>query len=425
MKYNLLADVDAYKNCHWKMYAKDVVRTYSYLTARKGPVYWFGLRYYLMKYLTGKVVSLKKIKEAKQLIDNTIGKGVFNTEGWMNLLFKHNGRLPIEIRAAPELNLYESGRPLLTIENTDNEFPWLPSFIETLLVNLWYPTSVATQCCKLLNILNHYSEKTCLKPIGNQLFSNSGMRSASCPEAGSLASAAHLLFFNNTTAPAGIRLLEKYYNRNFGNKAPIGVEHSVITSYGEDNELSSYISCLNTFPELPITIPIDSYNIYYVAEKYFGEDLKDKILNRFGPVYVRPDSGNVIEVLQSITNILANKFGFTVNAKGYKVLNKIRIIQGDGISFNSLPEILESIITNGFSLENYKFGSGGALVHSDVSRDLFGFAQKLSWVRLSSGEKKDVCKNPITDPEKKSLAGRFEEKYKDLTTVFMNGSLTN
>lgn len=366
--YNICAHADFYKNCHYSMFPKNMAYGYSYLSARKGKVLWFGLRYYLIKYLTGNVVTIEKIKEAKELIDNSLGKNVFNLNDWMDILFRYNGKLPVKIKSLNEVNYVNAGIPLLTIENTDCRHPWLSSYLETLLVNVWYPTSVATLARTYKEMLEIYS-RTCEWPQEwlKTALSNSGMRSSACPEAGALASAAHLLSFDCTAAPAGISLLKKYYN--FGQKISItnGAEHSVITSFGQENELSAYISCLNSFPELPITIPVDSYNIYYAVEKFFGEDLKELILNRPGTVYVRPDSGDVIPVLLKVTKILADKFGYRVNIKGYNIINKIRIIQGDGINKKSLPNICKAIIENGFSLENYKFGCGGSLVHSELS----------------------------------------------------------
>lgn len=441
--YNICGHVDFYKNCHWSMYPKNMWYGYSYMSARRGSVLWFGLRYYLMKYLTGSVVTLDKIKEAKDLVDSSLGKKVFNLSDWMEILFKYDGRLPILIKSIPEFEFVNENVPLLTIENTHSKYPWLSSYLETLLINLWYPTSVATLARTYKNLLEIYSS-TCSNPKEwlKTALSNSGMRSAACPEAGALASAAHLLSFNCTTAPAGITLLKKYYNMyHFCYPlATNGAEHSVITSFGQENELAAYISCLNSFPELPITIPVDSYNIYHAVEKFFGEDLKQVILNRPGVVYVRPDSGDVIPVLLKVTKILADRFGYQANNKGYNVLNKIRIIQGDGIDKKSLPKICEAIVGEGFSLENYKFGCGGSLVHSDINRDTFGFAQKLSAVRMENKDEEGVCKNPITDFKKRSLKGRFAvskannkfaidntsgQKTNYLKTVFEDGCLVN
>ena len=42
--------------------------------------------------------------------------------------------------------------------------------------------------------------------------------------------------------------------------------------------------------------------------------------------------------------------------------NYLRVIQGDGISYETLGEILENMKKHGWSAENLVFGSGGALL---------------------------------------------------------------
>ena len=72
--------------------------------------------------------------------------------------------------------------------------------------------------------------------------------------------------------------------------------------------------------------------------------------------------GKPTEVLESLLKILYEKFGGTVNSKGFKVLDKhVRIIQGDGINLKSIEEILDHIEKLGFSADNLVFGSGGKL----------------------------------------------------------------
>ena len=44
-------------------------------------------------------------------------------------------------------------------------------------------------------------------------------------------------------------------------------------------------------------------------------------------VVIRPDSGDPKTVCVSLVDILGEKFGYTTNGKGYKVLNNVRLIQ--------------------------------------------------------------------------------------------------
>ena len=65
-------------------------------------------------------------------------------------------------------------------------------------------------------------------------------------------------------------------------------------------------------------------------------------------------------VICYISNVLGSKFGTVTNTKGYKLLPPyLRVIQGDGVSYESLKDILENMKKNGWSADNLTFGSGG------------------------------------------------------------------
>lgn len=98
-------------------------------------------------------------------------------------------------------------------------------------------------------------------------------------------------------------------------------------------------------------------------------------------------------------------FGHTVNGKGYKVLNHVRVIQGEGINPNSIRAILERITSAGYATDNLAFGMGGALLQR-LDRDAQKFALKCSAARVN-GEWIDVYKDPVTDKGKQSKRGRM------------------
>ena len=79
-----------------------------------------------------------------------------------------------------------------------------------------------------------------------------------------------------------------------------------------------------------------------------------------------------------VLDILGNKFGTTVNGKGYKMLPAyLRVIQGDGISYETLGEILDNMKKHKWSADNLVFGSGGALLQK-LNRDTQKCAFKCS-----------------------------------------------
>lgn len=138
--------------------------------------------------------------------------------------------------------------------------------------------------------------------------------------------------------------------------------------------------------------------------------------------------------------MLMDKFGYTTNSKGYRLLpSYLRVIQGDGVSLSSIRLILATMSDRGLSADNIAFGMGGALLQK-VYRDTLKFAMKTSAMQLDNVWQ-DVFKEPITDPGKKSQKGRLalienqpnqyqtirlealENRTNQLRTVFENGKL--
>jgi nicotinamide phosphoribosyltransferase len=109
--------------------------------------------------------------------------------------------------------------------------------------------------------------------------------------------------------------------------------------------------------------------------------------------------------------LLAAKFGTTTNTKGYRVLNNVAVIQGDGITFDTIGEILEAVVKAGFSTGNLAFGSGGGLLQK-LDRDTQRVAYKASDI-VVDGEHRPVFKDPVTDPGKRSKAGRLDLVFED------------
>ena len=152
---------------------------------------------------------------------------------------------------------------------------------------------------------------------------------------------------------------------------------------------------------------------------------------------IRPDSGDPATVVNECLAILDKNFGHTVNEKGFKVLNNVRVLQGDGITIQSIRSIIFTITMSGYSVDNVAFGQGGALLQI-VNRDDQKFAMKCS-AALVNGEWVDVFKDPITDAGKQSKKGRvtlynngqgnlfsdvINKDYPDeLVTVFENGKI--
>ena len=70
-------------------YPPNTTTVYSYFESRGGKfphTVFFGLQYILKRWLTGQVITLAKIHEAKELYKNHFGQDLFNEEGWKYIL---------------------------------------------------------------------------------------------------------------------------------------------------------------------------------------------------------------------------------------------------------------------------------------------------------------------------------------------------
>lgn len=452
---NLVLLADAYKYSHHKLYYPGTNKIYSYLESRGGHfdhTVFFGLQYYLEHYLQGAVITKEKIDAAVIVLEGIFGrKDVFDRAKFDYIAEKHGGRLPIRIKAIREGAFIPVSNVLMTIENTDPECFWLTNFLETLLMQIWYPCTVATLSKYIKGIVTHYYEETASKEaIENIEFvlNDFGFRGVSSVESAGIGGAAHLLNFSGSDNIIASMLAMEYYNaeRPYGLSVP-ATEHSVCTLLGEEGELEIFKHILRTYPTGTVACVSDSYDIFRACSEYWGEELKELILSRDGVLVIRPDSGDPVFTLLNVFDILFHKFGFEVNEKGFKVLPKqVRVLQGDGINIDSIRAIFSALEVNRISAENLLLGMGGALLQK-VDRDTQKFAFKCSYAEIN-GKGVDVQKNPVeidghgnhTRSFKKSKAGRLKlvntkEGYKtvreeempeladELQTVFENGEI--
>jgi nicotinamide phosphoribosyltransferase len=404
---NIILNTDSYKVSMFKQYPAGTTGVYSYIESRGGRydrTVFFGLQAFIKEYLLSPITQ-NDIDVADEIL--TAHGEPFNRAGWQYILDKHSGYLPVVIRAVPEGSVVPVKNVLATIENTDPECFWLTTWLETALLRaVWYGTTVATQSWKIKQVILDALEKTGDPATIDFKLHDFGARGVSSMESAGIGGAGHLVNFMGTDTISGILFAREYYNAGIAGFSIPAAEHSTITSWGRDNEVKAYENMLKQFakPGSIVAVVSDSYDIYNAVENLWGGELRDMVVASGATVVIRPDSGDPVAVNQKLVQLLGEKFGYTVNAKGFKVLNNVRLIQGDGINELTVRSILGAFAAMGWSADNIAFGMGGALLQI-VDRDTQKFAMKASSAKIN-GEWVSVVKDPITDPGKKSKAGR-------------------
>lgn len=433
---NLLLMTDVYKIGHSRMYTPGTTKVYSYLCARSNKTFdrtvFFGLQYYLKQYLT-KPITHANVYEFFAVHEAVLGPVPVDVKSKMYHLAEL-GYLPIEIKAVQEGDVLPVKNALMTITNTHPEFYWCVGFVESLLLKLWYPITVATTCFSYKEVVNRYYEET-VDPdfyfLEDFTVHDFGYRGDASEEGAAISGAAHLLSFMGSDTITALPFLDKYYNAPLNGvmgSVPAS-EHSVMCSFGRDGEFEAYKNMLRLYPKGIVSIVSDTYDIWNVLTNY-AVQLKDEILARDGKVVFRPDSGNPEYIIcgdptapegspaaKGCIRLLDEVFGHTVNNKGYKVLNpKVGLIYGDGMYLERYKRTLERLKEMGYAASNLVIGVGGIL--RNHTRDTLGFAIKATYVEVS-GEDRAIEKDPVTDHSKKSHKGLLalvKDEYGNLTT---------
>ena len=404
---NIILNTDSYKYSQFNQYPEGTETVFSYIESRGGDwdaTVFIGLQAFIKEYLLTPI-TMEDIDEAEAIV---IAHGEpFYRAGWEYIVETHGGKLPVIIKSVDEGSVIPTKNVLVTIENTDPQCWWLTSFLETALLRaVWYPTTVATNSYESKKIIMEYLEKTGEEEGIAFKLHDFGARGVSSQESAALGGMGHLVNFMGTDTVSALLAARKYYGADMAGFSIPAMEHSTVTSWGKEHEVDAYSNMLKKHarPGGLVACVSDSYDIYHACELW-GTVLKDQVIGSGATVVVRPDSGNPSDVVVGCLKILDKHFGHVINEKGYRVVNYVKIIQGDGIDHQTIRSILFNMELHGFSADNVAFGQGGALLQR-IDRDTMRWAMKCSAAKIN-GVWVDVYKDPVTDNGKRSKRGRL------------------
>jgi nicotinamide phosphoribosyltransferase len=440
---NIILRTDSYKASHFLQYPPGTTRLLGYFESRGGlygETVFFGLQYLLEEYLSRRVKDADVTEAGAFFAAHGLP---FPEEGWRYIARDLDGRLPVRIRAVPEGSVVPVRNALMTVESTDERVPWIVSWLETQLVRLWYPLTVATLSWHIKRRIFEYLARTSDDPVGELPYKlhDFGARGVSSAESAGVGGMAHLVNFRGSDTVEGVMFARRYYGAEMAGVSIPAAEHSTVTAWGRERERDAYRNFVEQFlgpGKYPIAACVsDSYDLWNAIETIWCEELRDLIEASGSTLVIRPDSGDPSEVNVRALKILERKVGCRVNAKGYKVLPRaFRLIQGDGNDDEeAIDRVLRAITSHGFSASNIAFGMGGGLLQR-VHRDTQKIAFKLCEATVG-GRAVPVAKSPVTDTGKASKSGHLDLVMVDgryqtvpgprpdsaLVTVFENGEI--
>ncbi|MBW0088500.1 nicotinate phosphoribosyltransferase [Pseudonocardia sp. KRD-184] len=423
---NLIIDTDNYKHCHYPLYPKGTEYVSSYIESRGGDfavTQFVGLQAFLREKLM-KPISLEDIDEAEFVVRE---QGMhFNRENWMGILNDHGGFLPVEIEAVPEGTVLPARNVLVQVINTDPKYFWATSFFETALLRaVWYPTTIGTVSWLSKMVIREALSRTADSTAGlRNMLHDYGARGVSSQQSAALGGLAHLVNFDQSDTVPGILAAKRFYNAGKVSNSGPNSEHAGFCAWGRAGEADAMRNMLETMgPNGCALLLTDTYDHENAVKNIIGKELKDQIQSFPGLVGIRPDSGDIVEVTADTTEWLMDAFGYEVNSKGFKILPPfIRVVQGDGVNYHSLPQVYMELERRGLAADNAVFGMGGGLLQH-WNRDTMNFGQKASAVCVN-GEWRDISKQPTGSSMKASKKGRLALKHENgVYTTVPKGSI--
>ncbi len=173
------------------------------------------------------LTNLRVIKKLSEIIRSRWNLGIAFTD------------LDGSIRAVPEGSVVPTHNALMTVESTDPEAFWVVSWLETMLVRLWYPITVATQSWHVKQTILRYLRQTADDPDGEVPFKlhDFGARGVSSAESAGIGGMAHLVNFMGSDTVEGILFANRYYRSPMAAFSIPAAEHSTITMGGREREI--------------------------------------------------------------------------------------------------------------------------------------------------------------------------------------------
>ena len=411
-KISLICRIDSYKFSHPFAYPTDIQidGMTSYGETRIGKdetIVPFGMQILIKRYFT-ETITMDDVDAAEEFSIAHFGRKLFARDAWEKVVTVYGGKLPLIIRSVPEGTVMHGSQPIYSVTVLDKDLFWMSAGFETIIQRaIWYPTTIATMDRIVKKEIEAFYDMTgadkALLPFSLHDFGGRGVSSGETAEIGG---AAHLVNFLGSDTVEGILAANFFYKEVMAGFSVYATEHSIECSFGggEEDALRYLRQQLSQAVKgSVISIVIDGYDMVREA-RLLCTVLRDEIINTEAKIVFRPDSGDMFENVPLLLKMQEEAFGYTVNDKGYKQINYVGVIQGDGIDRAIISDMLEMVTEElGYAADVLIFGSGGALLQK-VNRDTLKFAQKACAI-LVDGKWIGIAKTPITDMGKSSKEG--------------------
>jgi nicotinamide phosphoribosyltransferase len=371
-------------------------------------------------------ITHEEIDETKRFAQDkmvsTMGLETYNfpEELWRRVVDEFNGRPPILIEALPEGSVAYPNEPVVKITSLVEGFGVMAAWFESKLLQMWAPTERVTQNEHFLLRLKERVRKVepdmdeeTVNFLASTLIHDFGDRAGMTKEESEELGMVHLYTFGGTDTWAGAYQAWKNANETPGVAVSVNaLAHRNVQSFVKEGD--AYRALYDSLKNGQIGSYVgDCYDFKRALNTYFVPLALESAKTANGKIVVaRPDSSKpgytdkdqVIDVCE--TAVANGLYTTKVNCIGdtYKYATHLKFIEGNGMDFEYILEIIDELIEKGFAFFSWGlFGVGGGL-RNDLKRD----NTSAKYALCSVGENGRPVVKASETPGKSTLPGDFK-----------------
>lgn len=303
----------------------------------------------------------------------------FPEEMWRRVVDEFNGRPPIEIMAMPEGSIIYPNEPNVQIKNKVDGMGELAAWFESTLLKVWAVSERITQNEHWLEKMKGMVRKIdptlseeLVHLYASLMLTDFGDRAGITNNESEVLGMAHLYTFGGTDTCQGAYQAWKNANETTIGSSVNALAHRNVQAYDVENDCyeAIYNSCGN---DEIISMVSDCYAFFEANLKYILPLAQRSAKEGNGKIVVsRPDSGNPKEQVLWLCRLAVRNGLFTtqtINGVEWKFGTTLKFIEGDGMDYATMWDIIEALMEEGFAPYGWGlFGVGGGL-RNDLKRD--------------------------------------------------------
>lgn len=374
----------------------------------------------ILERLLYKPVTHEEIDSAKEFLSTfkatTRGLKVyrFPEELWRRVVDEFDGYPPIKIRAMREGSVVYPHEPVVIVENTVEGFGQLAAWFESKILQLWGTSERVTQDIHFAERLKEKirevdpdMSKENVDFLTSISIHDFGDRAGLVIQESEDLGMVHLYTFSGTDTVDGAYQAWMNADKQPGIATSVyALAHRNVQSFDREQD------CYNAIYESSedgdfCSMVADCYNFKKAVKNYLLPlAIKSRETGNGKIVVARPDSDDPIEQILFVCNLAVENGLYetkTINGKEWKFATYLRFLEGDGMGFDTILNIIDVMHEHGFAYYGWGlFGVGGGLRNS-LKRDNLSAKYALC---AKGADFKGVCK--YGEEGKSTLPGYFK-----------------